>query len=623
MKSFSNVILFIISLIVVSCSDLENVSPFYSMKWIDGDLHVQIDQDEKELFTVVEIEKVSFNKICNELKSNSYSWKYDLIEDFVKTLRNLGLEITKELTVKLKTTTGAIVEKEVILSKSKWINNTLEIHDYPIDEYTSANPNNAYDFLKLEPLKEATSIKRNKSALSSVISKQVAVDYIDRLQGIIENNFSYKERFNGSYLEALSVLRNSIGDSIFISDLESKVSKFIALFGDGHAGYIFSNGRYNNLYLPFLINKINGEYIAFNNDRDSFLEPEYPIIEKIDGVDINKWIEVAKLYIPRGSNQYISINEVKKLREINQLRLELNLPLEDRVCLELSSLDRSSSKKIQLDLIESKPQYGTGYDNVSKILDSNIGYLRIKKMEKTSDDIIKQMDNFRSTDALIIDVRGNGGGNRKIIVDLLPYFLDENEFYVSNLAKYCIQPYDEKNVKEGYLEDRFMYPISSDKFNEFEKNELKQFINTFEPVWVPNDEKFSEWHFMVHRKKDNPLSYKYDKEVIILMDSNCFSATDVLLNAFKGRKNVTMIGAPSGGGSGRSYIYFFPSDPINLLRLSTMISYKTNGELIEGNGIYPDIFKEESITDFTGKSDSILDAAIEVIKKGQTLNTRE
>jgi C-terminal processing protease CtpA/Prc len=98
------------------------------------------------------------------------------------------------------------------------------------------------------------------------------------------------------------------------------------------------------------------------------------------------------------------------------------------------------------------------------------------------------------------------------------------------------------------------------------------------------------------------------------MDSDCFSATDVLLNSLKGRKNIVLIGTPSGGGSGRSYIYFFPGEPINILRLSTMISYKTNGELIEGNGIDTDIYLEESITDFMGQTDSMLDQAINVLK---------
>ncbi|MCW8848687.1 MAG: S41 family peptidase [Melioribacteraceae bacterium] len=614
MKVISKILPIIISIVVLSCSESENVSPFFSMRWEGDNFQVKVDQTDNEWFTLLEANNIPFGKICNELKSKSYSWRYEITEEYVKAMRKFGLEIENEVSVKLKNTSGNLIDKKLKLTRDNWKNNILEVHNYSVKDVSFFSIDNKYNFLKSEPLKDVSAVTIPKRTLSPTISKKEAIDYLNRLQGIIENNFSYATKFDGNYLEALAAIKSSLNETIYLADLESKIIKFIALFGDGHAGYLFSSARYNRSYLPFLIKKTKEGFIALSDERNSFLEKDFPVINKIDGIDIAKWIEASKLYTAKGSKQYVSSTTVRKLREINQLRLELNLPLNKQVSVELSSFDNAKIKTILLDLTDTKPIYGPGYDNESKILESNIGYLRIKKMEKISDNIIELMNDFRNTEGLIIDVRGNGGGNRKIIVDLLPYFLEENEFYLSNLAKYRIQPLDEKNLTEGYLEDRFLYPISSQRFNKDEKQILQEFIKKFNPLWIAPDSNFSNWHFMVHRKSDNPLSYHYTKKVVVLMDSDCFSATDVLLNSLKGRKNIVLIGTPSGGGSGRSYIYFFPGEPINILRLSTMISYKTNGELIEGNGIDPDIYLEESITDFMGQTDSMLDQAINVLK---------
>lgn len=45
-----------------------------------------------------------------------------------------------------------------------------------------------------------------------------------------------------------------------------------------------------------------------------------------------------------------------------------------------------------------------------------------------------------------------------------------------------------------------------------------------------------------------------------------------------------------------------------------MVSYQPNGKLYEGNGIEPDVTIEPIPTDFIGKTDSILEAAIEYLQ---------
>lgn len=123
--------------------------------------------------------------------------------------------------------------------------------------------------------------------------------------------------------------------------------------------------------------------------------------------------------------------------------------------------------------------------------------------------------------------------------------------------------------------------------------------------------RFSRWHYFVVGLSDSPRRYYYDRPVVILMDTQNFSASDVFLGAFKGRRNVTLMEAPSGGGRYQSFRMWHSAIGIHL---SSMASFRPNGKLYDGNGIEPDVIIEPVATDFVGRTDSILDAAIERIQ---------
>ena len=98
------------------------------------------------------------------------------------------------------------------------------------------------------------------------------------------------------------------------------------------------------------------------------------------------------------------------------------------------------------------------------------------------------------------------------------------------------------------------------------------------------------------------------------MDTWNFSAWDIFLGALKGWKNVTLMGQSSGGGSGCRESYRLRNSQIKIY-LSSMASFQPNGKLYDGNGIQPDVIIEPIPTDFIGKTDSILQAAIQRLQK--------
>ena len=218
----------------------------------------------------------------------------------------------------------------------------------------------------------------------------------------------------------------------------------------------------------------------------------------------------------------------------------------------------------------------------------------------------EQMVAFKGIRGLIIDVRQNGGGSREPLHTLFPYFMKaDEEPYVANVARYRM-PRGTRASAEGYLDNRFLHPISSSEWSRKEKDLLKKFERSFKPEWEPKGG-FSDRHFMLLRPGD--VDIRFGHPVVILMDGGCFSATDIFLGAFKGRSNVTLMGTPSGGGSGRTQTARLKNSRARV-RLSSMASFRPNGKMYDGNGIEPDIVVEPIPTDYIGKTDSVLEAAI-------------
>lgn len=99
-----------------------------------------------------------------------------------------------------------------------------------------------------------------------------------------------------------------------------------------------------------------------------------------------------------------------------------------------------------------------------------------------------------------------------------------------------------------------------------------------------------------------------------MIDQDSFSATDILVSAFKGWPNVTLIGTPSGGGSARQIPVQLPLSRLSMT-LASMASFQWNGQLYDGHGTQPDILVHPQPEYFlTGGRDNMLDQAIEFLK---------
>ena len=211
--------------------------------------------------------------------------------------------------------------------------------------------------------------------------------------------------------------------------------------------------------------------------------------------------------------------------------------------------------------------YHSGGPIIYKILeDENIGYMHYSTF--AADYGMAFLDNMlysmRECDALIIDVRDNGGGNLTVVDKLVSQFIDQ-----TITAGYICH-------KTGPGHDDFSRP----------------FAYTIEPATG---------------------HVRWLKPVVVLTNRSTFSAANNFVSIMKSRKNTAIVGDITGGGSGMPFSSELPCGWG--IRFSASPVYDAQMNLTE-NGVQP---SDNCHVDMNPAAeargrDSIVDFAIALIK---------
>jgi carboxyl-terminal processing protease len=172
-------------------------------------------------------------------------------------------------------------------------------------------------------------------------------------------------------------------------------------------------------------------------------------------------------------------------------------------------------------------------------LDSGAGYVRVLAWvaaRGAEDALDAALNELRGCDRIILDLRGNPGGNLVLAAATRDRFLRERT--VLGSIRY--------SIGGGDLSEPF--PL----------------------VGAPAGDRV-----------------RWSGRLVVLTDSLTFSAAEDFLLGLQGLDHVTVVGQPSGGGSGRARA--LPLVPGTTLTVSTALTYDRDGRCVEGAGIPVDV----------------------------------
>lgn len=559
------------------------VSPFDGLRWKDGAPEVQVDE---AWYRPVSIHGASVEEIlahCEKRWPGKREKRF--AEDLVEAVEGLGVTLPEAVDLVL-----------VRLSDGEQVRLTGVV-------MTSARRN------ALRDVANASSRRPSRALPPASLPRAKALADVGEFRARLEDQFAYL-RWKGVDLgEALDELSGTFEEEVASVDLADGLNRILLRFGDGHAGVSSPHTGRPELYPPVLLVEADGGVVAIRPDRSGFLDRRRPFVVGIDGMKIGAWVDALRPWIVDGSPQVVRARALSMLRELVVWRAELGREASDSVVYELASKPNAKSgKALRLELGGRRPTYGDWPLGESRVLDSGLGYLRIPRMDSDLEpELRRALGEFRETRGLVVDVRGNGGGSRSLLLALAGYLVGpEEEPLVGNVCAYR----ESSRFEDDHLEARFAYRADDERWTEAQAGAIAEVERAFEPEWDPGAG-FSAWHYLVLDRTGHPDEYFYDRPVVVLCDAGCFSATDIFLGALELHPRVTLMGATSGGGSARTQGFRLPGSGLEV-RCASMASFRPDGRLYDGRGIEVDVEVAPAAGDFLeGGGDRPLEKAVE------------
>jgi len=224
------------------------------------------------------------------------------------------------------------------------------------------------------------------------------------------------------------------------------------------------------------------------------------------------------------------------------------------------ALTFDSGETIRLQCTDNSPgRYE--FEISSRMLDGNIGYIRIPNWSNDAH-IVQNFDRellkVQNARALIIDARGNPGGNDGLTGMVI--------------ARLIQQPVNVTRVRQRF----------------------GMFGRLYDSPTVTRS--------LLPRR-----GLTYTNPVIVLSDSQVFSSGEFFMAAMKDSGRAKIVGMTTAGSSGNPME--FTAGQVKY-RVSTWRQYRLNGAPIEGRGIEPDIPVTVTLNDLRYARDSWMDAAL-------------
>ncbi len=447
--------------------------------------------------------------------------------------------------------------------------------------------------------------QREWMAIPEFLTKAQASSDIEELQYYLKDRASYLTRNNVDTVTELSHLISVLPETVNTRKFAGLLHGKVLGMGDCHykmtPSPLFSQQGGN---LPFKLARTNIGWVAIEARGGDLLHDDYPLIKEVNGIPITTLKKQPSRYVNACSMQMIDKSSLSVMQYyFPTVMANLTAKIEDEVKVTLGRNSDESTFTITLPFSKKLVRRSKIKYPESHVLSENIGYLRINRMNGNVDGVHQAMREFKDTDGLIIDIRNNGGGTYDILDAIYGYFLPAGDMgKIINIAAVK----KSKAFKGNHLDYRKTYALDSEHWNDKQREMIKAFSHSFSPQWSFPRQNYREWLYRI--VEPQAQQYHYTKPVIVLTNAGSASASDGFSNAFKLLPQVTLMGEATAGMSGSNRPVTLGYSKLTL-NLSSMISFRPNGQLFEGNGVEVDIEQLPTIGDYINNEDSVLKSA--------------
>ena len=409
------------------------------------------------------------------------------------------------------------------------------------------------------------------------LPEDVKVAGLSRFWSEVKYNFAFPEKlaaldWDALYLSSIPRVRATRSTVEYYEVLQELCAKL----QDGHTNIIMPQ-EYWRVWAgqPGLRTRLIDGRVLVNKILDPELEKQGLAkgmeIVKINGLPARQYAE--KNIIPRlssSTSQYLDILAYEKSLFLGPVSepVQLTLGTEDGRTIERTVPRLTFPALTKLDPNPRPKPFEI------RTLAGNIAYVALNSFmdDKTADEFFKHFAEIATADALILDLRENGGGNSNVGYRVL-----------AGLAK------------EPFLDSRWS-------------------TRDYKPAyrsWGRPDRLYTE----AAGRNALDQAHHFAGPVIILTSPRTFSAAEDFLVAFDQCGRGTIMGEPSGGSTGNPLYFKLPGGGGGLV-CSKHDAYADGKEFV-GVGVKPQVEAHPTVADFRAGKDTVLERAVALIEKGR------
>ncbi len=407
--------------------------------------------------------------------------------------------------------------------------------------------------------------------------RQTVVDWNEalvRLYDEVRYNFVFypkmTARWDREYHRNLEAMREAKDDFEKLRILQ----RMAAACRDGHTVVYFSSGGFETPgFSPFTTVLLpEGLYVRSVESRelaDAGMRRGQKIVA-VNGESPEVWaLRELKPYVSSSTPQW-TLHEMFDGYNFSRVRKGTAMVL---------TLENTDGSQFSLSHKVNEPQrdssLGIRPELEFKVVDKKIGFLTIPHFQnnETTAFFDSVFPRISQTDGLIIDLRGNGGGNSG---------------YADHIARHLI--------------DR---PIATDRW-------ITRVYNPAFASWGLKEETYS-----AQQDSMMPLDgiKPYLKPVVLLTDRGTFSAAEDFTALLKSAGRITQIGTATGGSTGNGVRVSLTGNGQIMANICSKHDVAPDGTEFVGIGLIPDVVIEESAKSyFDTKHDDLISAAIRHLK---------